>query len=84
MKKTCRFLALLLAVLMLLPAAAAFAAPAIHAIEYPENYPTALDEEGASAYGGSLNHPQSRYYIINDYYNMSSASSPPGRKREET
>ena len=84
MKKTCRFLALLLAVLMLLPAAAAFAAPAIHAIEYPENYPTALDEEGASVYGGSLIHPQSRYYIINDYYNMSSASSPPGRRHEET
>ena len=36
-------------------------APAVYSIPYPENYPTAEDEEGASAFAGSLDHPQSDY-----------------------
>ena len=75
MKRQLRLVALLLAVLLLLPGAAAYAAPAIHAIDYPENYPSAADEDGADAFGGSLNHPQSAYYAINDYYNMESEDS---------
>lgn len=75
MKRQLRLVALLLAVLLLLPGAAAYAAPAIHAIDYPENYPSAADEDGADAFGGSLNHPQSAYYVINDYYNMKSGDS---------
>ena len=70
MKRTCRFAALLL-----LPGTAALAAPALHEIAYPENYPSTADEYGADAYGGSLNHPQSAYYIINDFYNMVSGGS---------
>ena len=67
--------ALLLLVLMLalsfcLFAASAYAAPEIHTIPYPENYPTTADEDGADAYGSSLDHPESRYFVVNDFYNM--------------
>ena len=42
------------------------ALPEVHAIAYPDDYPTAHDEYGASAFAGTLNHPVSRYYAVND------------------
>ena len=75
MKRHFRLAALLLAVLLLLPGAVAFAAPAIHEIGYPDNYPTTADEDGADAYAGSLNHPQSQYFAIVDFYNMVSGGT---------
>ena len=51
------------------------AMPEVHAIAYPEDYPTAQDEYGASAYAGALNHAASRYYVVNDFYHMESADS---------
>ena len=50
-------------------------APEIHSIAYPDDYPTAQDMYGADAFGGVLNHPDSRYYVINDFYHMESAGS---------
>ena len=44
--------------------------PEIYAIPYPENYPTATDENGASAFAGSLDHPTTTYYVLNDFRNM--------------
>jgi hypothetical protein len=49
--------------------------PAVYSIPYPENYPTAEDEEGASAFAGSLDHPQSDYYVVNDFHNMHSGGT---------
>ena len=46
--------------------------PEIHAIAYPESYREKLDRDGASAFGGKLNHAKSRYYVPNDFYNMES------------
>ena len=34
----------------------------------PGGYPTAQDDEGADAYGGALDHTDSRYYTIVDYF----------------
>ena len=53
---------------------AAPAVPEVHAIAVPEDYPTAQDEDGADAYAGALDHADSAYYAINDYYNMSSGN----------
>ena len=50
------------------------AAPSLHAIAVPEDYPTAQDEAGADAYAGALNHTDSAYYAIRDYYNMHSGN----------
>ena len=36
---------------------------------------TLADEDGADAYDHALGHADSRYYTINDYYNMSSDGS---------
>lgn len=47
-------------------------APKLHNISYPDNYATHQDDEGADAFNNSLDHPDSRYYVINDYYNMKS------------
>lgn len=71
-KTTLLFLVLTLAFCFCPFAASAYAAPELHAISYPENYPTTADEDGADAYGGALNHSDSRYFVINDYYNMES------------
>ena len=49
--------------------------PEIHAIACPDDYPTAQDEYGADAFGGVLNHPDSRYYVVNDFYHMESGDS---------
>ncbi|MBR0282689.1 MAG: C39 family peptidase, partial [Oscillibacter sp.] len=51
------------------------AIPESHVIPYPENYPTAQDEYGASAFAGALNHADSKYYVIHDFYNMKSEDS---------
>ena len=56
-------------------AASEEAMPEVHAIAYPEDYPTAQDEYGASAFAGALNHPGSRYYAVNDFYHMESTDS---------
>ena len=46
--------------------------PQLHTIAYPEKYLQKLHEDGASAFSGKVNHPNSRYYVFNDYYNMQS------------
>ena len=33
---------------------------------------TDVQEEGAAAFSGKLNHMNSRYYVFNDFYNMKS------------
>ena len=33
------------------------------------------DEDGTDAFGNTLDHPGSRYYVINDYFNMESGGS---------
>lgn len=46
--------------------------PQFHAIDYPKTLTTTKDEKGADAFGHTLDHPQSRYYVINDFYNLKS------------
>lgn len=46
--------------------------PKLHAIPYPEKYHERLKEDGASAFRGLTDHPDSRYYVFNDFYNMES------------
>ena len=46
--------------------------PQLHTIAYPEKYMTKIQEDGASAFLGKINHANSRYYVFNDYYNMQS------------
>lgn len=46
--------------------------PEKHAIAYPESYRPRLRESGASAFAGTMDRPNSRYYVFNDYYNMQS------------
>lgn len=48
------------------------ALPHTHTIAYPDQYIPHLFEEGASAFQGKTNHPDSRYYRFNDFYNMKS------------
>lgn len=47
----------------------------LHTIAYPEAYKPFLAKEGASAFGGITNHPDSRYYKFNDFYHMESDES---------
>ena len=49
--------------------------PDLHAIAYPEDYPTTQDEYGADAYAGALNHADSQYYIAHDFYHAKSGGS---------
>ena len=75
-----RVMAALLVVMMILPLLftglnARAEEPEKHMIPYPEDYPTTMDEDGADSYGGELDHPHSRYYVINDYYNMESGDT---------
>lgn len=44
----------------------------LHTIAYPEKYTSHLHKEGASAFIGKTDHPDSRYYVFNDFYNMES------------
>lgn len=37
---------------------------------YPEKYKPHLHEGGASFFAGKTDHPNFRYYVFNDYYNM--------------
>lgn len=41
-------------------------------ILYRESYKESPKQEGASAFAGKLNHPDSKYYKHNDFYNMKS------------
>ena len=61
------FLQVQTAVAVLLSAAAL---PALHTIAYPEKYKPHLHEGGASFFAGKTDHPNFRYYVFNDYYNM--------------
>ena len=47
----------------------------IHAIAYDDSLDTLDDEGGADAFDHSLDHADSRYYRILDYYNMESDES---------
>ena len=49
--------------------------PEIHAIAYDDSLDTLDDEGGADAFDHSLDHADSRYYRILDYYNMESDES---------
>lgn len=40
-----------------------------------ESMDTAKDGNGANAFGNALDHPDSRYYTVNDFYNMKSGGS---------
>ena len=48
------------------------AVPEIHAIAYDESMDTLEDEGGADAFNHTLDHADSRYYKIIDFYNMES------------
>ena len=70
-KITVRILAALLIIMMILPLLfnglnARAEGPEKHEIPYPEDYPTTQDKDGADAYENSLDHPDSRYFTIND------------------
>ena len=43
-----------------------------HTIPYPEKYGNCPDLDGASSFGGTADHLQSRYYVQNDYFHMKS------------
>ena len=51
---------------------AAGSPPGFHALEYDTALDTLEDELGADAYDHSLDHADSKYYVINDFYNMTS------------
>lgn len=44
--------------------------PDTHTIEYDEKLNTLNDDDGADAFDHELDHPDSRYFVSNDYYNM--------------
>ncbi|MCR5684157.1 MAG: C39 family peptidase [Lachnospiraceae bacterium] len=46
--------------------------PELHVITPDSSMGTLDDADGADAFGNSLDHADSRYYVINDYYNMES------------
>lgn len=46
--------------------------PKKNAIAYPEKYKQRPSIEGAAVFEGKVDHPNSRYYVFNDYYNMES------------
>ena len=46
--------------------------PELHTIASPETYKDQLHRDGASSFAGKTDHPNSRYYVFNDYYNMES------------
>lgn len=49
--------------------------PEKHEIPVPEGYETSQDDLGADAFQSLLDNPQSKYFTINDYYNMKSEGS---------
>ena len=44
--------------------------PQLQTIAYPEKYGEQPSEDGASSFAGSADHPQSRYYVANDFFRM--------------
>ncbi len=76
-----KLLALMLCLALLFSAVAAAWAdgeetlPELHAIPADKSMGTTEDEDGADAYGNALDHADSRYYVLNDYYNMESGGS---------
>ena len=46
--------------------------PEEQVIQYPEKYSERGMLSGASSFAGSTDHPDSRYYVFHDYYNMES------------
>ena len=46
--------------------------PELHTIPYPEKYGNRPEEDGASSFAGKTDHPNSRYYVFNDFFNMES------------
>ena len=46
--------------------------PALHVIPYEEGMETLDDEDGADAFDHSLDHADSKYFVINDFYGMTS------------
>lgn len=44
--------------------------PVLHPIEYDSDLDTLDDEFGADAFDHTLDHTDSKYFVINDYYNM--------------
>lgn len=48
--------------------------PETHSIPYDEGMNTLDDKYGADTYSHLLDHPDSKYYVINDYYNMKSGN----------
>lgn len=76
MKKTSLLAILLLAALLCCPCAfAAEELPATHTIPANPAMGTLDDEDGADAFGNELDHGDSVYFAINDYYNMESGGS---------
>ena len=51
------------------------AVPALHTIEYDTALDTLDDEYGSDAFDHSLDHADTLYYTINDFYNMKSGGS---------
>ena len=51
------------------------ALPEFHPIEYDAELDTLEDEDGADCFDHTLDHTDSKYYVINDYYNMKSEGS---------
>ena len=49
--------------------------PERHTIMPDESMNTVTDGNGANAFGNALDHPDSRYYTVNDFYNMKSEGS---------
>ena len=73
----------LIAYLFFTVSAAVFAAektedaplPELHTIAPDSSMNTLDDDDGADFYRNSLDHPDSRYYVFNDFYNMESDGS---------
>ena len=51
------------------------ALPALHTIPADASLETLYDEDGADAFGNGLDHADTVYYAVNDYYNMTSGGS---------
>mgnify|MGYP003303748528 CR=1 FL=1 len=56
----------------------------LHTIPYPEKYGENPKKDGASSFDGIADHDRSRYYVVNDFYNMKSCGSLHILERFET
>ena len=68
-----RLCAVLAAVLLAGCTVSAPRAPARHTLNDPDS--AASVQGGGAAFANSLDHPDSRYYVVNDFYNMKSGGS---------